>query len=85
MNRNICKYLSSLTVQEDLMCSQEGDVHCHFQRQSPTRERSSEILVRETDAFHQGIIVDASESQMVFTISNVSDEESARDAKEIAM
>ena len=42
-----------------------------------------EALVKETDAFCRGIIVDAFENQMVFTISNVSDEESARDTKEI--
>ena len=42
-----------------------------------------EALVKETDAFHQGMIVDASETQMVFTINNVSDGESARGTKVI--
>ena len=42
-----------------------------------------EALVKDTDAFRQSIIVDASETQMVFTVNNISDEESARDAKEI--
>ena len=42
-----------------------------------------EALVKETDAFRQGMIVDASETQMVFTINNISDEESATDTKVI--
>ena len=40
-------------------------------------------LVKGTDAFRQGMIVEASETQMVFTINNASDLESEKDAQEI--
>ena len=40
-------------------------------------------LVKETDAFRRGMIVDASETQMVFTINNASDEEAEKDAEKI--
>ena len=47
------------------------------------RLKELQDLVKETDAFHQGMIVDASETQMVFTINNASDVESENDAKKI--
>ena len=40
-------------------------------------------FIKETDAFRQHMIVDASETKMVFTINNVSDEKAERDAKKI--
>ena len=40
-------------------------------------------LVQETDVFRDGMIVDASETQMVFTINNISDEEAEIDAQKI--
>ena len=40
-------------------------------------------FVKETEAFRRGMIVDASETQMVFTINNTSDEEAEKDAKNI--
>ena len=60
-----------------------------FKDQVPNEEdrqrkiKALEALVKETNAFHQGMIVDASKSQMVFTINNVCNEESENDAKEI--
>ena len=101
------KYLSSLTVQEDLMrslasiaCTKYKDkdgkqvkprvmLIATFKDKVPLEEyrrrklKDLEALVKETDAFRQGMIVDASETQMVFTINNVSDEESVRDTKEM--
>ena len=41
-----------------------------------------EEFVKETKVYHQGMIVDASETQMVFTINNLSDE-AEEDAKKI--
>ena len=103
----IQKYLSSLTLQEDLMRSlasiastkykdKDGKevkprvmLIATFKDKVPLegdcqrKLKDLEALVKETDAFHQGMIVDASETQMVFTINNVSNEESARDTKEI--
>lgn len=40
-------------------------------------------LIKDTNAVRQHMIVDASETKMVFTINNVSDEEAERDAKKI--
>ena len=40
-------------------------------------------FVKGTEAFRRGMIVDASETQMVFTINNASDEEAEKDAKNI--
>ena len=101
------KYLSSLTVQEDLMRSLASIASTQYKNKDgkevkprvmliatfkdkvPQEEdcqrklKELEALVKETDAFRQGMIVDASKSQMVFTINNVSDEESARDTKVI--
>ena len=103
----IQKYLSSRTLQEDLMRSlasiastkykdKDGKevkprvmLIATFKDKVPLEEdrqrklKKLEALVKDTDAFRQGIIVDASENQMVFTINNVSDEESARDTREI--
>ena len=42
-----------------------------------------EKIVKATDAFRQGMIVEASETQMVFTINNASDEEAEKDAKKM--
>ena len=101
------KYLSSLTLQEDIMrslasiaCTKYKDIDGNevkprvmliatFKDKVPREEdrqrRLKELqdIVEETDAFHQGMIVEASETQMVFTINNVSDRESEKDAKEI--
>ena len=40
-------------------------------------------LIKETDAFRRGMIVDASRTQMVFTINNLSNEEAEKDAMKI--
>jgi len=40
-------------------------------------------FVMKTDAYRHGMIVDASDAQMVFTINNVSDEEAETDAQQI--
>ena len=40
-------------------------------------------LIRDTDAYRQGMIIDASETQMVFTINNVSNKEAENDSNEI--
>jgi len=40
-------------------------------------------LIRDTDAYRQGMIIDASETQMVFTINNVSNKEAEQDSNEI--
>jgi len=101
------KYLSSLTIQEDIMrslasiaCTKYKDIDGNevkprvmlvatFKDKVPREEdrqrRIKELqdMVEETDAFHQNMIVDASETQMVFTINNVSDDESEKDANEI--
>ena len=42
-----------------------------------------QVLVKNTDAHRQGMIVDASETQMVFTMNNASDDEAEEDAKKI--
>ena len=106
-NKRMQKYLSSLTLQEDIMrslasiaCTNYKDIDGNeveprvmlvatFKDQVPREEdrqrRLKELqdMVEETDAFRQGMIVEASETQMVFTINNVSDDESEKDAKEI--
>ena len=100
-------YISSLTVQEDILrslasiaCTKYQDkdgneikprvlLVATFKDKVPQKEvrqkRLKELqnLVKETDAFHQGMIVDASESQMVFTINNADDNESKKDAMQI--
>ena len=48
-----------------------------------TALKDLQVLVRNTDVYRDGIIVDASETQMVFTINNVSDNEAEEDAKQI--
>ena len=53
----------------------------HEERQRRLKELKD--LIKQTDAFRQHMIVDASETEMVFTINNVSDEEAERDAKKI--
>ena len=100
------KYLSSLTVQEDLLRSLASIASIKYKdkdgnevkpriilvatfkdkvSQEDCRRRLKEIqdIIEETDAFRQGMIVDASETQMAFTINNVSDDESEKDAEEI--
>ena len=100
------EYLSSLTIQEDIMrslasiaCTKYKDIHgkevkprvmlvATFKDNVPEKDRQRRLkelqdMVEETDAYRQGMIVDASETQMVFTINNLSDDESAKDAKEI--
>jgi len=101
------KYLSSVTVQEDLMrslasiaCTTYKDkddniirpkviLVATFKDKVPQEEdRRAKLdyinaLVKGTDAFHLGMILEASENQMVFTINNASDVESEKDAKEI--
>ena len=54
-------------------------------REEDRQRRLKELqdVVKGTDAFRQHMIVEASETQMVFTINNASDEESEKDAKEI--
>ena len=42
-----------------------------------------QVFVKNTDAHRQGMIVDASETQMVFTMNNASDDEAEEDAKKI--
>ena len=60
-----------------------------FKDKVPTEEdrqkRLTELqdLIKKTDAFRQGMIVDASRTQMVFTINNLSNEEAEKDAKKI--
>ena len=54
--------------------------------QKEVRQRALEylqVLVRNTDAYRKGMIVDASETQMVFTINNASDDKAEEDAKKI--
>ena len=54
--------------------------------QKEDRQRALEylqVLVRNTDAYRKGMIVDASETQMVFTINNASDDKAEEDAKKI--
>ena len=106
-NKCMRKYLSSLTLQEDIMrslasiaCTKYKDkdgneveprvmLVATFKDKVPNEEdrqrklKELQDMVEETDAFHQGMIVDASETQMVFTINNVSDDESEKDAKKI--
>ena len=47
------------------------------------RLKELQDLVKETDVFHDGMVVDSSETQMVFTINNVSADEAEKDAKKI--
>ena len=101
------KYLSSLTLQEDLLRSLASIASTKYKdkdgidviprvilvatfkdkvpQEEDRQRRLKELqdLVKETDTFRQGMIVDASETQMVFTINNASEEESEKDAKEI--
>ena len=100
------EYLSSLTIQEDIMRSfasiaytKYKDIHgkevkprvllvATFKDNVPEKDRQRRLkelqdMVEETDAYRQGMIVDAYETQMVFTINNLSDDESEKDAKEI--
>ena len=48
-----------------------------------TALKDLQALVKNTDAYRQHMVVDASENQMVFTINNVSDNEAEEDAKQI--
>ena len=99
-------YISSLTVQEDILGSLSSIASTKYKDKDgkevkprvmlvatfkdcisledgqTTIEKLQEV-VRETDAFRQGMIVAASENQMVFTIDNISDEESEKDSKKI--
>ena len=101
------KYLSSLTIQEDLLRSLASIASTKYEdkdgnevkprimlvatfkdkvpREEDRQRRLKELqdVVKETDAFRQHMIVEASETQMVFTINNISDDESEKDAKEI--
>ena len=100
------KYLSSLTVQEDLLrslasiaCTKYTDKDNNEVKprvllvatfkDKVTKEECQETLdsikalVTETDVYRQGMIVDASKTQMVFTINNASDIESEKDAQKI--
>ena len=105
--KDMQNYLSSLTLQEDILRSlasiasttynnEDGNVVkprvllvATFKDQVPHEEdrqrKLQEIqnLVRRTGAFHQDMIVCASESQMVFTVNNVSEDESEKDANQI--
>ena len=59
-----------------------------FVDQVPEKNRQKKLdyikaLVKKTDAYRLKMIVEASESQMVFTINNISDEESKSDAQKI--
>ena len=101
------KYLSSLSLQEDLMRS-VASIACTKYKDKDGNEVKPKVmlvatfkdnvpqenvrqikldyiktLVKGTDAFRQGMIVEASETQMVFTINNASDVESEKDAQEI--
>ena len=104
---HIKKYISSLTVQEDLMRSLASiastkylDISGNevkpkvilvatFKDKVPQEEdcqrklQQIQDLVKETNVYRDGMIVDASETQMVFTINNISDEEAEMDAKKI--
>ena len=101
------KYISSLTVQEDILqslasiaCTKYKDKDGNEVKprvllvatfkdkvlQQEVRQRrlkELEDLIKETDTFCQGMIVDASESQMVFTINIADDNESKKDVKQI--
>ena len=100
------KYLSSLTVQEDLLRSLASIASTEYKdkdgievkprvilvatfKDKVTKEEcqktldSIKALVTKTDVYRQGMIVDASETQMVFTINNASDVESEKDAQKI--
>ena len=100
------KYLSSLTVEEDLLRSlgsiafteykdEDGNqikprvmLVATFKDKVSQEECLAKIddikaLVKKTDAYSKGMILDASETQMVFTINNASDDESDKDAKKI--
>ena len=100
------RYLSSLTIQEDLLRSLASIAFTKYKdkddnevkprvmlvgtfKDKVTKEdcqkklKNIKALVTETDAYRQGMIVDASETQMVFTINNYSDDESEKDAQKI--
>ena len=100
------KYLSSVTVQEDLMrslasitCTKYKDINGNvvkpkvmlvatFKDKVPQEDRKTKLdyinaLVKTTDAFDQGMIVEASDTQMVFCINNASDVGSKEDAEKI--
>ena len=101
------KYLSSLTLQEDLMRSLASIASFTYKENGTNTIRPKVILVatfkdkvpqeedrrakldyinalvKGTDAFHQGMIMEASETEMAFTVNNVSDVESEKDTKEI--
>ena len=102
------EYLSSLTIQEDIMRSfasiaytKYKDIHgkevkprvllvATFKDNVPEKDRQRRLkelqdMVEETDAYRQGMIVDAYETQMVFTINNLSDDESEKDARKYVM
>ena len=105
--KSMQKYLSSLSLQEDLMRS-VASIACTKYKDKDGNEVKPKVmlvatfkdnvpqenvrqikldyiktLVKGTDAFRQGMIVEASETQMVFTINNASDLESEKDAQEI--
>jgi len=101
------KYLSSVTVEEDLMrslasiaCTKYKDISGNdvkpkvilvatFKDKVPQEEDRKikldyiNALVKTTDAFDQGMIVEASDTQMVFCINNASDVGSKEDAEKI--
>ena len=101
------KYLSSVTVEEDLMrslasiaCTKYKDINGNdvkpkimlvatFKDKVPQEEdRKIKLdyinsLVKTTDAFDQDMIVEASDTQMVFCINNASDIGSKEDAQKI--
>ena len=53
------------------------------QKDRQTKLDNIKALVKGTDAYRLGMIVDASRNQMVFTINNVSDEEAISDSQKI--
>ena len=53
------------------------------QKDRQTKLDNIKALVKETDAYHLGMIVNASRNQMAFTINNVSDEEAIIGAQKI--
>ena len=100
------KYLSSLTVEEDLSQSLGSIAFTEYkdkdgnqikprvmliatfkdkvsQEECMAKLVDIEAVVKKTDAYSKGMILDASETQMVFTINNASDDESEKDAKKI--
>ena len=100
------KYLSSLTVEKDLLRSLASIAFTEYkdkdgnqiqprvmlvatfkdkvsQEECLAKLDNIKELVKTTDAYSKGMIVDASESQMVFTINNEDEDESKNDAKKI--